>query len=190
MIKSKKNIIGLIVFLLVCKIAILVNAAPDIFGTSFSRLVYAQGGEKNSEGMLTDIDMNIEMMKTLNKRREALDKREKTLEKREEMMHLIEKSVQNKLDEIKRIQGEIESIMVKKGEEASLQYLANVYKTMVPKDAAAQIEKLDMDIAIKVFSKMKSKTSSAVLPFLNPELSKRLSEEVVNRGLIQEPTRR
>ncbi len=82
----------------------------------------------------------------------------------------IQDSIQKKLDEQKMIR------------DNKINHLIKIYTTMAPKKAAALIEKLDMEVIIELFSKMKGEHVGQILPHVSAEKAARISEHLATRN--------
>jgi flagellar motility protein MotE (MotC chaperone) len=187
----RKKIVALIAILLFAKIAALsgfffTSQKSDFSWDFFSEAIAQVTGDKKDDGKKNDI--NFEIIKTIEKKREELSSKEDQIKLKEERLKIIEQSIKDKVNELGQIKIDIDKLIVKKDEleEASIQHLAKIYKGMPPGNAAAQIEELDPAIAIKVFTRIKSKTASQIMPFLTPQTAKRLGEEIITKRLIAE----
>ena len=82
----------------------------------------------------------------------------------------MQESIQKKLDEQKMIR------------DNKINHLIKIYTTMAPKKAAALIEKLDMEVIIELFSKMKGENVGQILPHVSAEKAAKISEHLARRN--------
>ena len=82
----------------------------------------------------------------------------------------IQDSIQRKLDEQEIIS------------DNKIKHLIKIYTTMAPKKAAALIEKLDMEVIIELFSKMKGEHVGQILPHVSAEKAAKISEHLARRN--------
>lgn len=82
----------------------------------------------------------------------------------------IQDSIQRKLDEREMIR------------ENKIKHLIKIYTTMAPKKAASLIEKLDMEVIIELFSKMKGENVGQILPHVSAEKAAKISEHLARRN--------
>jgi len=89
----------------------------------------------------------------------------------------IQKSVQQKIDEQKALIQQQEEIKVAENEK-HFKHLLKIYSSMPSKKSAALIDNLDMEIAIKLLSKMKGENVGQILGYVPPEKAARISERL------------
>jgi len=83
----------------------------------------------------------------------------------------VQDAIQSKLDEHKALGGQ------------RIKHLIKIYTTMPPKKAAGLIEKLDMEVIISLFSKMKGENVGQILPYVSAEKAAAISERLAGQGL-------
>lgn len=142
--------------------------------------------EKKTE---TASEIDFELLKSFEKKREELAKKENEIKLKEEQLNTIEQSIQQKLNELSAIKSDIEKLITlrKDLEEKSINHLVKVYSTMPPAEAAAQIEKLDRDITIQILSRMKGKSAAKILSNINPATAVQISEQIVKKKPPKQP---
>ncbi|MFQ5559136.1 MAG: MotE family protein [Nitrospinota bacterium] len=184
-------LVSVVVFVKVIVLCALLDNWGEFKSWNFVRLAFAQLDDNKDEEKKS-LGLNLEMIRLLEEKRELLKKREEEITRKEERLNIIESSIQGKVDELNNIKLEIDKLIIKKDalEEASIQHLAKIFKGMPPQNAAAQLEKLAPEIAIKVFTRMKSRTAAKIMPFLAPRVAKRLGEEIIVKRLIEEPVKK
>lgn len=135
-------------------------------------------------------ELDIELLKSFEKKREELSKKESEIKMKEEQLNMIQQNIQRKLAELESIKGDIEKLIVlrKDIEEKSINHLVKVYSSMPPAEAAAQVERLDRDITIHVLSRMKGKSAAKILSNINPAIAVQISEQLVKRKPQKQPT--
>ncbi|MCF8495418.1 MAG: hypothetical protein K9G62_01985 [Alphaproteobacteria bacterium] len=115
--------------------------------------------------------MRNELFEDLAKRRVVLEEREKALTTREAVLKATGQELNRKYEELSRLRGEIEKLLVQQSEEekARIASLVKVYEGMKPKDAARIFDTLDLDVLVSVMSKMSERKISPVLASMDPE---------------------
>lgn len=107
-----------------------------------------------------------------------ISEREAMLAKKEQQLKDLEASIDEKLakldEERKFIAKTIQQEKDLKGER--LDKLVELYDKMEPKKAAPQFEKLDQDLAVSLFKRLKQKQVTTILEFMNPDKSVALTE--------------
>lgn len=65
--------------------------------------------------------------------------------------------------------------------EATMSKLVKMYSGMKPKDAAVIINKMDLDVARQIFSRMRESSSSQILGYVDSDKAAKISESIVYR---------
>lgn len=107
-----------------------------------------------------------------------ISEREMMLTKKEQQLKDIEKSIDEKLvkldEERKFIAKTLQQEKDLKGER--LDKLVELYDKMEPKKAAPQFEKIDQDLAVALFKRLKQKQVTTILELMNPDKSVAITE--------------
>lgn len=113
----------------------------------------------------------IEVLQSLAKRRDDLDKREQKLAAREALLTASEEEVDRKVGELTKLKADIEKLLGQQQEmeESRINSLVKIYEAMKPKDAANIFNTLDMDVLLSVIGRMKEAKSSPVLAAMSPD---------------------
>lgn len=113
----------------------------------------------------------LDVLQSLSKRRDELDKREQQVGQHEALLKAAEGEVDRKIAELNKIKGELVELLNKQqavqGERVTS--LVKIYEGMKPKEAARIFDTLDMDVLLAVISKMKEQKSSPILAAMDPE---------------------
>ena len=119
----------------------------------------------------------IEVLTSLTKRREELDKRQAELDMREKLMMATEQRLDQKLAEIKSIQGEIQAAVgtLNDKQQKEIASLVKVYENMKPKDAAAIMQDLDRTILLEVASRIKEAKMAPILAAMEPSKAREIT---------------
>lgn len=140
------------------------------------------GGEDEYIGEEEKIDLNFLLQKKaeLKKQEEALVKKRAAL--MAELMALQEE-INNKIAILTQLRKEIMAQMAKKKifEEKKLKHLIKAYSAMKPQKAASLIERLDIDFATELLSKMKGDVVGNILSFVDTEKAARISEHLAKK---------
>ncbi len=128
-------------------------------------------------------DSEIEVLQKLSARREALDRRTLELEQREVLLSAAEARIEERIQELKRLQANIEGMIEQRDEkqEAQLRSLVKIYESMKPKEAARIFEELDMAVLLEVIDRMKERKSAPILAKMNPDKAKEITVELADR---------
>ncbi|MDA1098921.1 MAG: hypothetical protein O2967_08030 [Proteobacteria bacterium] len=119
----------------------------------------------------------IEVLQRLSGRREALEQRSRQMAMREKILQATEKRIDNKIGELKKLEGRIKGLLLEhdKETEAQIKSLVKVYENMKPKEAARIFEELEMDILLDVTERMKEVKMAKVLAAMDPKKAKSLT---------------
>lgn len=121
-----------------------------------------------------------DVLERLAERRKQLDGRERDLDMREKLIGAAEKRVEERIAELKTIEGRIETMFGKRTEqeEAQLAGLVKMYETMKPAAAAAIFDTLEQGVLIDVMSRMKPAKAAPVLAAMKPERAQEVTVEL------------
>jgi len=128
----------------------------------------------------------IEVLESLTRRREDLDKFAASLDMREKLLVATEQRLTQKLAEVQKIQADIKASLrtLSDQEAAQIASLVKVYETMKPKEAAAILQGLDRGILIDVAARMREAKMSAILAAMDPEKAREVTVMLAKRTEI------
>ena len=134
----------------------------------------------------------IELLQSLNARRQEIEQREREFELREKTLAAAEHALVEKIDELKRLKSEVESLLTQHDEEQEgrMQSLVKIYENMKPKDAARILSNLDGDILLDVIERMREVKTAPILALLSPDKAQRLTVKLAERNRFTEKTSR
>ncbi|MDJ0830857.1 MAG: hypothetical protein QNI92_13465 [Desulfobacterales bacterium] len=125
----------------------------------------------------------------LEEKRQRLKKEENRLNAQRKQLEELKKEIEQKIGELAQIQQQIESTLERRqaaqteveqrqklAQEAKIKRLVKVYTSMKPKTAAALIEKMDMDVVLKLFARMKGEQIGSILTYVNRDRAAKISE--------------
>ncbi|MEZ0260384.1 MAG: MotE family protein [Alphaproteobacteria bacterium] len=125
----------------------------------------------------------LDVLQSLSKRRDELEKRERRLADREALLSAAEQEVDEKVKELNKLKGEIEGLLGKQQqmEDARINSLVKIYEAMKPKEAAVIFNTLNLEVLLSVISRMSERKSSPVLAAMDPDKARivtiRLAEQ-------------
>lgn len=137
---------------------------------------------------------------SLEEKRLEIEKEKERLAEQQTRLESLKDELTQKIDELARIRQEVEaSLAVKEKqeeekvrlareqEEAKLKHLVKVYSSMKPKNAAALIDKLDMEVVLQLFSQMKGEQIGQILTYVSVDRAALVSERLAHKtaGLNQ-----
>lgn len=140
------------------------------------------GGEDQDIGEEEKIDLNF----LLKKKAELKKKEEELAKKRAVLMAelmALQEEINNKIEILTQLRKEIMAQMAIKEivDEKKLKHLIKAYSAMKPQKAASLIERLDMDFAVALLSKMKGDVVGNILSFVDTEKAARISEQLAKK---------
>jgi len=109
--------------------------------------------------------------------REEISLRKKELKTLEEGVDKKLTEIDNKLEELRKLQDKIESLLVAKSvkEKKRIQELADIYQRMIPGKAAQAIIGLDQQLATDLLANMKVKSAAKILDQISKQKTTELS---------------
>ncbi len=107
----------------------------------------------------------LKLLKSLEERRMDLDDREEKLSIREEDLARLEKKLAERIKSLEELRDVIQRDLTKEKEidTANIARLAKIYTNMKVKAAAAGLQSIDKDIAVKVLKVMSEKTAGKII---------------------------
>ena len=125
----------------------------------------------------------LDILENLSERRKSLDARSSELDIRENLLVATQKSVQEKINELKKIEVSIRNLLGQhdKQEKKKLLSLVKVYESMKPKDAARIFEELDLSVVVDVAELMEERRLAPVLANMDPIKAKTVTIEIRTR---------
>lgn len=146
---------------------------------------------KEAPGVLTQThfsDAEIDVLQSLAKRREALEKREKELATREALLNVAEAEVDNKIAELKTLRTEIEKLLGKQSDvqENRLRSLVKIYENMKPQEAARIMNTLEMEVLLDVIGRMSERRSAPILANMTPDRARAVTIRLAEQRKLPE----
>jgi len=134
------------------------------------------------------------VMEGIERKKQALKKEEAEIQKQRQQLESIRQEVEQKIDALTTVQEKLETTLaaieekkdqqqlrIAQAEEAKIKQLVKVYTSMKPKTAAALIDKMDMTIVLRMFSRMKGEQIGQILSYVNIDRAARISESLASR---------
>lgn len=190
--KIEKFLFILIIIKLGIALLIMQSGGYNFADISFGTSVYAEEKGQNSGLQMPEKmrhkqtfsgSLNLEILKSLEKKENAINQREKDLQKQEEQLKVLRTDIEKRLHDIEKAQRRLEELAAIREDlvEKSINHLAKVYSSMRPEEAGPLIEKLEEDITIQILRKMKGRSAGKILARVKPSIAARLSEEIARR---------
>jgi flagellar motility protein MotE (MotC chaperone) len=122
-------------------------------------------------------EVKMELFKDLTARRKKLESQERELSVREALLKAAEQEINQKYNELVSLRGEIKDLLVQQSDEekARITSLVKIYEGMKPKDAARIFNTLDLDVLLKVVSRMSERKSAPIIASMTPERARTLT---------------
>jgi len=141
-----------------------------------------------SYGVHTYSKTEVDVLQTLSKRREKLDKIEKTIAKREALLKAAETEVDRKIAELSKIKSELENLLnsQKTIQEDRVKSLVKIYEGMKPKQAATIFNTLEMDILLAVMGRMSERKTSPILANMSPDKARKVTIKLAKQHQLPE----
>lgn len=119
-------------------------------------------------------------------RRADLERRTKEVEQREALLAAAEKRIDQKLQELDKVRGEIQKLLRLGDQRQSeqLDSLVKIYETMKPKEAARIFEEMDMPVMLDVIGRMKETKTAPILAAMDPLKAKAVTSALVERRAL------
>ena len=130
-------------------------------------------------------DGERKILESLRARRRQLDERAKQIDVQENVLNAAEKKLASRVKELSRLQGRLEAIEAtrKKREEANWQGLVRTYEAMQPRDAAAIMNGMDMQVLLEVLDRMNDRKAAMVLAAMQPDRAREATTKLAEKRL-------
>ncbi len=149
---------------------------------------YSTERPENTYQGVTYSETEIGLLKELAKRRDTLDARENDISLKENTLNVLDKSIEDKLQNMQKIQDQMKVIIsqYEAKEDEKIATLVKVYESMKPQDAAKIFDQLEMPILIEVSVHMKEAKFAQILAKMDAKKAKDLTMEIANRRKVKE----
>jgi flagellar motility protein MotE (MotC chaperone) len=131
----------------------------------------------------------LELLQNLSKRRGELDQRSEELDQRELLLKATEQRVQEKIDQLQKMQAQLDAALgkVDEQEDQRLQSLVRIYEAMKPQEAATIFDKLEQPVLLQVLTRMKDKSVAAILPHLDGDKARSITMALAEHKQLPDP---
>lgn len=160
------------------------TAKSEAAGARGEKLSSGAGDKGKSTGKeIAEGGLELEMMREVEKRQKALDRKDEELRQKEERVAAMQTDLDKQLDELKVTQARIEELVKQRADldEAAVARLAKTYSSMPPESAAALVRQMDPGVATRVISAMKERNAARVIAALPADVATKLSETLIKR---------
>jgi len=119
----------------------------------------------------------------LRRQHQALQAKEKELEQREALVGQAEKRAQDKIAELLQLEARIQAMLAEEEsiKNKKIKRLTAVYEGMKAERAAPVIAQMDLDIVVRIFSRMSEKQVGKILSYLKPKQAVVISQALTRR---------
>lgn len=128
----------------------------------------------------------IEVLRQLAGRREALAARSRELDKRDAVLRAAEQRLDAKAKALKELQARVSGLLKQHDaeEDAKMASLAKLYESMKPKDAAAILQTIETNTLLRVVERMKERKLAAIMAEMNTARARDVTMELVQLRAI------
>ncbi|HEX6979222.1 MAG TPA: hypothetical protein VF342_07975 [Alphaproteobacteria bacterium] len=128
-------------------------------------------------------DKELAVLQELAERREQLDSREAEIVRREALLKAAEQRIEAKLEELKKLQASIETVVRRydEQEDARKKSLVRIFESMKPAEAAQILEQMELPVVVELIERMKERNAAPVLAQMHPARAKQLTAELARR---------
>ncbi|MDP2847097.1 MAG: hypothetical protein Q8O35_02765 [Humidesulfovibrio sp.] len=114
------------------------------------------------------------------------NRREAELAAKERALTAMEKSIDDKLAELKRVEGSIKKLLDEADvlKDARIKRQVDTYMAMKPKQAAEVLSNMDQELAVKILTGMKPKVAGEIMTYVKTDKAAKLTEAMTK---IQAP---
>jgi len=124
-----------------------------------------------------------ETLLSLRKVRNALDERQKALDERQRAAEASDQKLTERLSDLEELEAKIKDMLAQESSinTKKIKRLTAVYEGMKADRAAPVVERMDLSIIVRMFSRMDEKKVGKILSFLAPEQAVKISQALTDR---------
>ncbi|MEK6747053.1 MAG: hypothetical protein AABY33_08490 [Pseudomonadota bacterium] len=140
--------------------------------------------ESSAEHRFTAVE--IELLQSLSKRREELERWENNIQIKEVALGATQKRIDDKIKQIEAMKKQVAVLLAQYNdkEDAKINSLVKIYENMKPAEAARIFDEIEMPILLMVINAMAEKKAAPILAAMNPKKAKQLTVELANERKI------
>ena len=153
--------------------------------------------EKSKTPSPPNVDVTA-MLKRLDRDRKKIEMDRENIQKQRAQLEVLKQEIEEKIEKLSKVQQKIAADIAKQEamddkwkktqkaeEDEKIKMLGKVYSSMKPKQAAAIINKMDIEVIQKVFSQMKGEQIGSILSYVDKDRAALISEKLAEKKLIQ-----
>lgn len=140
--------------------------------------------ESSAEHRFTAVE--VELLQSLSKRREELNRWENNIQIKESALDATQKRIDEKIKQIEAMKKQVAMLLEQYNtqEDAKIRSLVKIYENMKPAEAARIFDEVEMPILLLVIDAMAEKKAAPILAAMNPKKAKQLTIELANERNI------
>ncbi len=140
--------------------------------------------EESTEHRYTAVE--VELLQSLSKRREELERWENNIQIKESMLDATQKRIDDKIKQIEAMKKQVSALLAQYNtqEDAKIHSLVKIYENMKPSEAARIFDEVEMPILLLVIDAMAEKKAAPILAAMSPQKAKQLTVELANERKI------
>ena len=121
-----------------------------------------------------------ELMSSLMKRKEELDRRETDLLNEKQNLTVLKREILTRIEQLQELEGRLSVLVesIKEVDGKKYQDLAKIYETFPPAHAGSMLEQLDTETAAAIIMNMRSKKAGAVWEHMKPKRALEITKEI------------
>lgn len=159
------------------------TAKAETAGGKGEQLASGATAKEKPKGNIDKGGLELELMREVEKRQKALDRKDEELKQKEERIAAMKTDLDKQLNELKVTQSRIEELVKQRADldDAAVAKLAKTYSSMPPENAAALVRQMDPGVAVRVISAMKEGKAARIIAALPPDVATKLSETMIKK---------
>jgi flagellar motility protein MotE (MotC chaperone) len=148
-----------------------------------------QNIQLDNQGLTLKLDFmnltpnDIKVLESLFYNREKINQKAKEVVQQEDQLKIVESRIQQQITELKRIQGEIKTLLAThdEQEEKKLVLMVKIYESMKPDQAAQIFNTLPEERVMALLKRMKEAKSAAIMANMNPSQASHLTDKLLGQ---------
>lgn len=126
-----------------------------------------------------------ELLASLMKRQEELDRRETELQNEKHQLTVMKQEILTRIEQLRELEGRLSILVesIKEVDGKKYKDLARIYESFPPAHAGSMLERLDNETAAAIIMNMKSKKAGAIWEHMKAERALEITKEITDRQL-------
>ncbi|CAN2048262.1 flagellar protein FlbB [Candidatus Magnetomoraceae bacterium gMMP-1] len=150
---------------------------------------------KTEKKLFVDDETSYLESEVLRRQKKELERERQRVNQERRQLEVLKKEIDIKIARLSEIQDTVQQkideqkALIKKHNELQqealdkkFKHLLKIYSSMPAKKSAALIDKLDMDVVVRLLSKMKGENVGQILGYVSPEKAARISERLAKNN--------